>query len=76
VLVAQKGSGDGYLLGTGREWPLIEVAQMFRTEYVLVPALRGERARGQADTTKAAELGWQPQRRLNEYIASFVTANR
>lgn len=75
VLVAQKGSGDGYLLGTGHEWPLIEVAKLFRTDYVLVPALRGERARGQADTTKAGELGWQPQRRLNEYIASFRAAN-
>jgi UDP-glucose 4-epimerase len=75
VLVAQKGSGDGYLLGTGHEWPLIEVAKLFRTDYVLVPALRGERARGQADTTKAGELGWQPQYRLNEYIASFRAAN-
>ena len=75
VLVAQKGSGDGYLLGTGHEWPLIEVAKLFRTDYVLVPARRGERARGQAAPTKAGELGWQPQRRLNEYIASFRATN-
>jgi UDP-glucose 4-epimerase len=75
VLVAQKGSGDGYLLGAGHEWPLIEVAKLFGTAYVLVPPLRGERVRGQADITKAAELGWTPQRRLDEYIASFVAAN-
>lgn len=75
VLVAQKGSGDGYLLGTGHEWPLLEVAKLFKTAYVLVPPLRGERVRGQADTTQAGELGWAPRRRLDEYIASFVAAN-
>jgi UDP-glucose 4-epimerase len=75
VLVAQKGSGDGYLLGAGHEWPLIEVARLFGTECVLVPALRGERTRGQADITKAAELGWSPEHRLDDYIASFVAAN-
>jgi UDP-glucose 4-epimerase len=75
VQVAQKGSGDGYLLGCGREWPIIEVARMFGTEHRLVPALRGERSRGQADITRAAELGWRPQRALDDYIAAFVTAN-
>jgi len=75
VLVAQKGSGDGYLLGAGHEWPLLEVATMFGVPYELTPALRGERTRGQADITKAAELGWRPERRLDDYIASFVAAH-
>src|SRR3954454_15423363 len=75
VLVAQKGSGDGYLLGAGHEWPLIEVARMFGTEYELVPALRGERTRGQADITRAAELGWRPSVALDEYVAAFVAAH-
>jgi UDP-glucose 4-epimerase len=75
VLVAQKGTGDGYLLGAGHEWPLLEVAKMFGTEYKLVPALRGERVRGQADVTKAAELGWQPTVALKDYVAAFVAAH-
>jgi UDP-glucose 4-epimerase len=75
VLVAQKGSGDGYLLGAGREWPIIEVAKMFHAPYELVPALPGERVRGRADITKAAELGWRPERRLDDYIAAFVAAH-
>ncbi|WP_328464726.1 NAD-dependent epimerase/dehydratase family protein [Actinoplanes sp. NBC_00393] len=75
LLVARKGSGDGYLLGAGREWPLLEVAKMFRTEYVLAPVRRGERTRGQADITKATELGWHPEHKLDEYIAEFVAAN-
>ncbi|MFF5080417.1 NAD-dependent epimerase/dehydratase family protein [Actinoplanes sp. NPDC000266] len=75
VLVAQKGSGDGYLLGAGHERPILDVAQMFGVPYELVPALRGERVRGQADTTKASELGWRAERQLPEYIAAFVAAH-
>ncbi|GAA2698327.1 NAD-dependent epimerase/dehydratase family protein [Actinoplanes palleronii] len=75
LLVARGGTGDGYLLGTGREWPLAEVATMFGTEIQLIPALPGERVRGKADLTKAAELGWQPENQLDKYIAGFVAAN-
>jgi len=75
ILVARSGDGDGYLLGTGREWPLAEVAQLFGAEFRLIPALPGERVRGKADLTKAAGLGWQPRKQLNEYIAEFVATN-
>jgi UDP-glucose 4-epimerase len=71
LLCAEKGQGDGYLLGTGREWQLIEVAELFGGNYVLTPALRGERVRGRADTTKARDLGWTPRHALDEYIAEF-----
>jgi UDP-glucose 4-epimerase len=75
VLVARKGSGDGYLLGAGHERPLVEVAEMFGAGYELIPELRGERTRGQADITKAAGLGWAPEHRLEDYIAAFVAAH-
>jgi UDP-glucose 4-epimerase len=75
VLVAQKGSGDGYLLGTGRQWQLVEVAKLFGTAYELVPALRGERVRGQADNTKATSLGWHPEHHLDDYVAAFLSSH-
>ena len=75
VLSAEKGSGDGYLLGTGREWPIIEVAKLFGTEHVLVPALPGERVRGRADTSKARDIGWEPTRQLEQYVAEFVATH-
>ncbi|GAA4208741.1 NAD-dependent epimerase/dehydratase family protein [Actinocatenispora rupis] len=64
----RSGSGDGYLLGYGKERSLVEVAEMFGAPYVLVPARRGERTRGQADTDKARALGWRPTIDLPDYI--------
>jgi UDP-glucose 4-epimerase len=74
VICAEHGSGDGYLLGAGQERPLIEVAELFGAPYVLVPARPGERVRGQADTTKARALGWEPKHALDDYVASFLAA--
>jgi UDP-glucose 4-epimerase len=72
VLCRERGAGDGYLLGTGREWQILEVAKLFGADYVLVPPLPGERTSGRADTSKARSIGWTPERDLADYIAGFV----
>ncbi|GIL25700.1 NAD-dependent epimerase/dehydratase family protein [Actinocatenispora comari] len=66
------GSGDGYLLGYGQERSLLSVAKLFDAPYVLIPARRGERTQGQADTSKARALGWQPTVDLPDYIARIT----
>ena len=66
------GSGDGYMLGAGREYSILEVAELFGSEYVLVPKLRGERERGKADASKVRALGWEPTHSLADYIAEFI----
>jgi UDP-glucose 4-epimerase len=71
LLCAQKGSGDGYLLGSGRAWQMLEVAKLFSDDYVMVPALPGERFGGHADTTKVRSLGWAAQRSLDQHVAAF-----
>ncbi|GGJ79436.1 NDP-sugar dehydratase or epimerase [Pilimelia anulata] len=75
IRCARDGSGDGYMLGTGREWPIIEVARMFGAPTALLPALPGERTRGRADTTRARALGWAPTRELPAYIEAFRAAH-
>lgn len=72
----EHGKGDGYLLGTGEERTLVEVAEMFGGEYTLIPARKGERQRGRADTTKARALGWAPKQDLAGYIADFTARVR
>jgi UDP-glucose 4-epimerase len=75
VLCAERGAGDGYLLGTGIERRLVDVAAMFGVPHELVPAEHGERERGRADTTKARSLGWAPTMSLDAYVADVVAKN-
>jgi UDP-glucose 4-epimerase len=70
----ERGMGDGYLLGAGQEHQLREVAEMFG-DYTLVPARKGERERGQADTSKARSIGWAPKHSLSTYIKDFKAMN-
>ncbi|MGW2547919.1 NAD-dependent epimerase/dehydratase family protein [Kitasatospora sp. NPDC001574] len=72
LLCAERGSGDGYLLGRGEEHRLVDVARMFGTEIEMVTARRGERVGGRADNSLARELGWEPRISLPDYIAEFV----
>ncbi|GAA2375933.1 NAD-dependent epimerase/dehydratase family protein [Dactylosporangium salmoneum] len=71
LLCAQHGDGDGYLLGTGTEWQIRDVAEMFGGPIELVPALPGERTRGRAEATKAKALGWTATHHLPDYVAEF-----
>jgi UDP-glucose 4-epimerase len=73
---ATLGSGDGYLLGYGKERPLLEVAEMFGVPYELMPPRPGERVRGQADTAKARALGWEPKIDLADYVAAYLAERR
>ncbi|MGH8792687.1 MAG: NAD-dependent epimerase/dehydratase family protein [Stackebrandtia sp.] len=72
ILCAENGKGDGYLIGTGREWPILDVAKLFGAEHRMIPALPGERVRGQADNSQVRALGWQPRIALEDYIAEAV----
>lgn len=71
ILCFEHGQGDGYQLGSGKEYSIMQVAEMFGGEYILVPALKGERVRGKADITKASSLGWMPKHSLPAYIEDF-----
>ncbi|MFF2039480.1 NAD-dependent epimerase/dehydratase family protein [Kitasatospora sp. NPDC058170] len=76
LLCAERGSGDGYLLGRGEEYQLIDVARMFGGEIAMIPSRRGERASGRADNSRSRELGWEPKISLRDYIAEFVATRR
>ena len=75
MICAERGFGDGYLLGTGTPHRIIDVAKMFGAPYRMVPARRGERTHGRADTDKARSLGWTPKVSLDAYVADFVAAH-
>ena len=71
ILVAEKGSGDGYGIGADQAYSVLEVADMFGGERVILPERRGNRMTGGVDNTKLKALGWQQQHQLSDWIAKI-----
>jgi UDP-glucose 4-epimerase len=72
ILCAERGFGDGYLLGRGEELQILDAARMFGADITMIPPRRGERHRGLADTSQARSIGWEPTISLADYVAEFV----
>lgn len=76
IICSEKGDGDDYQLGTGREKSILEVAKMFGRKIELIPAKKGERTAGRATSKKARGLGWEPKVKIEDYITEFVNKNK
>lgn len=73
ILVGERGEGDEFGLGNEEAFTILEVAQLFGGEIVMLPERRGNRMRSRIDTSKTRMLGWSPKRSLREYIQEFIT---
>tara|TARA_Y100000310_G_scaffold343167_1_gene449602 strand:+ start:4259 stop:5119 length:861 start_codon:yes stop_codon:yes gene_type:complete len=64
--------GEVFNLGTGTNFSINELADMFGGERVHVPPRPGEPRVSQADISKTIEAtGWQPKHNLPGYVTSF-----
>ena len=69
-LVAERGDGDGYFLGTETNVAILDVVAMFESDFVMVPERRGERLSSQINASRAREeLAWAPRVDLASYVA-------
>ena len=68
IIASQKGEGDGYIIRTGIQYTILEVAKMFSTNYVLVQEQRGNRTESSGNMDKMLELGWKSTFHLKDYI--------
>ena len=69
LLVAEKGSGDGYLLGSKEEITINDVAKMFERETIYIEERLGERTSSKMGISRAeTELGWKAYIKLVDYI--------
>lgn len=74
-LVGEKGSGDGYALGTGTSHSILEIAEAFGGPVELIEGYPG-RAESAHDGRKAREeLGWEPTVDVLDYIREFVASH-
>ena len=72
--MAEKGVGDGYLLGTKEAYSIFDIVKLFRSEYILLPERPGERDTSMMDSNKAEiELNWKPKMTLEKYIKRIST---
>lgn len=73
ILVAEKGVNcQEYLLGSGKNYSMIEIAKMFKCPIEYVESLKGERENSIADNSKAKELGWEIKHNIEDYISEFI----
>ncbi len=72
LMVGEGGHGDDYGLGSHESHTVLEIAQMFGGEIVMLPERQGNRMDSVCDTTRAEqEFGWRAEQTVEDYIASL-----
>lgn len=75
VVVGEKGQGDEYGIGSDRAYSIMELAEMFGGEVIMLPERRGNRMSGTVISEKTRTLGWQPKHSLETHVREFVAAH-
>ena len=68
LLVAEKGSGDGYGIGNPTSFSVKEIADMFGGRIQYTVEKKGNRMSAPVLTERVTELGWTPKRNVVDYI--------
>lgn len=76
VLVGEKGDGDDYGIGADESYSILELAEMFGGEILMLPARPGTRMSGVVVSEKTRALGWAPKHKLSEHIERFKKEHR
>jgi UDP-glucose 4-epimerase len=74
LAIAEHGGDDGqvYSLGSGTNYSILEVAEMFGVPVEFLPKRPGEVETTLVDTTDAMMLGWRPTKRLEDYVREVI----
>jgi UDP-glucose 4-epimerase len=68
ILVGENGYGDEFGIGSDESFSILEVAQLYDGEIQMLPERRGNRMSAEVVTDKTKALGWNPKRKLEDYI--------
>ncbi|NPA66271.1 MAG: NAD-dependent epimerase/dehydratase family protein [Epsilonproteobacteria bacterium] len=75
VLVGENGYGDEFGIGSGEAYSVLEVAKMFGGEIVMLPPRPGNRMLADVMTEKTKSLGWEAEKKLEDYIEELRKNN-
>ncbi len=67
-LIAERGSGDDYGIGSNESFTILEVVEFFKKKVHWLPERKGNRLSAELRTEKTKALGWEPRGSLEKYI--------
>ncbi len=76
VLAGEKGHGDNYGIGADQAYSILELAQLFGREVIMLPERRGTRMQAPVDSANLRALGWTPKHDLSKHIQEFVEKHK
>ncbi|MCA9328052.1 NAD-dependent epimerase/dehydratase family protein, partial [Candidatus Saccharibacteria bacterium] len=68
ILTAKHGKGDGYGIGADQQYSVLDVANMFGGEVVMMPERKGNRMTAGVDNVQVKALGWKQNHTLTDWI--------
>ena len=68
ILIGENGYGDDFGIGCKESFTILEVAEMFGGNIVMIPERKGNRMVADVVIEKTVKLGWSSQESLKEYI--------
>ena len=71
ILVGEKGIGDDYGIGNDESYSILEIANLFEGEIIMLPERKGNRLSAEVMTEKTIKLGWKPQKSIKQYIKNL-----
>ena len=72
ILVALKGEGDHYGIGSPESFNILELAKMIGLQPTMMPKVKGNRATADVFSQKTIELGWSAKNNLKDYIKASL----
>ena len=76
VLVGEQGYGDEFGIGSSDAYTILEIAQMFGGEVIMLPERKGNRMTADVVTSKTEALGWKATKSINDYIREEINDAR
>ncbi len=72
LLVGEKGQGDEYGIGNDQAYSVLQLAELFGGDVVMLPERKGNRMSGSVLSEKTRALGWEPKRTLEAHVKEFA----
>lgn len=68
IIVGNHGQGDNFELGDVNPYSVLDIAELFGSDYVMLPERQGNRMQATINTARSNALGWHPTRNVADYI--------